>query len=61
MWNDIAAFDIGLRIPGGVSWHITPKIELSVGLAPGLGILTRDGEVKFMFNLNPEIVARFWF
>ena len=51
----------GLRIPGGVSWHIIKPVELSVGVAPGFGITTYHPKPKFHFTLPFEISARFWF
>jgi hypothetical protein len=62
MWNggDYAYFDAGVRVPGGVSWHIIEPIELSVGVAACLGVTNWGEEFRFHFAVPMEVSVRFW-
>jgi len=60
-WGDYSFFNAGVRIPGGVSWHIVRPLELSIGIAPGLGVTNWDKHIRFHFDVPLEISFRYWF
>jgi len=60
-WGDYAFINAGVRIPGGVSWHIIKPLELSLGIAPGLGISNWGKRIRFHFAVPLEISFRYWF
>ena len=62
VWNggDYIFIDAGVRVPGGVSWHIIKPLELSVGVAPGLGVSNWGEEFRFHFAVPVEISFRYW-
>jgi|TergutMp193P3_1026864.scaffolds.fasta_scaffold66975_2 hypothetical protein len=59
-WGDYTFFNAGVRVPGGVSWHIVRALELSVGIAPGLGVTNWDEKFRFHFAVPVEISFRYW-
>ena len=54
-----AAFDVGVRVPVGLSWHIIKQLELFLGIVPGLGIYVGNS-AWFHFAGTGEIGLRLW-
>jgi len=60
-YDEWKVFNIGLRVPGGVSWYIIEKLELFAGVAPCFGAWMFEGESGFQWLINGEIGIRYWF
>ena len=60
-YGDVKIFNMGLRVPGGVSWFITEKLELFAGVAPSLGAWVFEGHTGPHWLINQEIGIRRWF
>ena len=56
-----SAFDLGLRVPLGLSWHIIKQLELFFGIVPGLGFFVGgEGYGGFHFAGTGELGLRLW-
>jgi len=60
-WGNYIAFDVGGRVPFGVSWHATETLEVTAGIAPGFGIYTNPDRLRFHYIIPVEIACRYWF
>jgi len=54
-------FNLGIRVPGGVSWYFTEKFELFAGVAPSFGAWMFEGHKGPHWLINEEIGVRYWF
>jgi hypothetical protein len=62
IWYDNwKVYNMGLRVPGGVSWYFVERFELFVGLAPSFGIWIFEDQTGFHWLINGEIGIRYWF
>ncbi|MDR2718144.1 MAG: hypothetical protein LBB89_08790 [Treponema sp.] len=61
IWDYWKVFNVGLRIPGGVSWYIIEKLELFVGFAPSVGAWMVEGYSGLHWLANAEMGIRYWF
>jgi hypothetical protein len=59
-WQSGLAFDVGARVPIGLSWFIIPSAELFVDVAPGIGLGVGGGGPGLYWTLPAEIGLRFW-
>ncbi|MDR0494336.1 MAG: hypothetical protein LBG95_01730 [Treponema sp.] len=59
--SDHLAFDIGGRIPFGVSWHAMETLEVTVGTAPGFGVYANSDKAYFHYVIPVEVSCRHWF
>jgi hypothetical protein len=60
-WDNSTAFNVGVRVPGGVSWFIIKKLELFVGIAPSIGAWIFENQNGLRWLINEEIGIRYWF
>ena len=60
-WDKVTVYNVGLRVPGGVSWYFIEKFELFVGLAPNIGVWIFEGTTGLRWLINGEIGIRYWF
>jgi hypothetical protein len=61
-WSDGVAFDMGVRVPVGASWHIIKELELFLAVGPALGIFTgTDIKPRLHFFSFGELGLRYWF
>jgi hypothetical protein len=61
-WNGGIAFDTGIRVPVGVSWHIIKELELFLAAGPAVGIyFGKDIPLRFHFFNFGELGLRYWF
>jgi len=60
-WDDTTVYNVGVRVPGGVSWYIIEKLELFVGIAPNIGLWAVDSETGLRWLINQELGIRYWF
>jgi hypothetical protein len=61
-WDGGFAFDVGARVPVGLSWHIIRPLELFLGVGPAFGIYTgRQIPLRFHFFAFGELGLRYWF
>ena len=61
MWDSWKVFNMGVRVPGGVSWYIIDKLELFAGVAPSFGAWMFRGDAGPMWLINEEVGIRYWF
>jgi hypothetical protein len=59
-YSNGAFFDIGVRVPVGLSWHIIKPLEMFLAVVPGVG-LANWVRNPFHFGVNGEIGLRYWF
>jgi hypothetical protein len=59
-YSDGAFFNLGVRVPAGLSWHIIRPVEMFLAVVPGIG-LSNWKTNPFHFGLNGEIGLRYWF
>ena len=55
-----AGFNLGVRIPVGLSWHVVQQFEITLGTAPTLGLWAGDGGAKFFWRIPIEMAFRYW-
>jgi hypothetical protein len=60
-WRDSIAFDMGGRIPFGVSWHAKKTLEVTAGIAPGFGVYASSDKTRFHYVFPVEVACRHWF
>jgi hypothetical protein len=61
-WSNTVAFDVGVRVPVGASWHIIKELELFTAIGPAVGIFTgTDIPLRFHYFSFGEIGLRYWF
>ena len=53
-------FDIGLRVPVGLSWHIANPVELFLEVAPCFGLSNWRDRRPFHMGADAELGLRFW-
>jgi len=59
-WPDDFNFDIGVRVPVGLSWHIIKELELFFGIHPGVGFWFGDGRFPVHIFIGGELGLRLW-
>ena len=57
--GDKKYFDLGVRLPVGLSWHIINPLELFLAIAPGIGISNWKDNIFFL-GVKGEIGLRLW-
>ncbi|MCL1837118.1 MAG: hypothetical protein FWG46_06190 [Treponema sp.] len=57
--NEYIAIDAGIRVPFGASWHATDTLEVTAGIAPGIGGHSHRKN-KFHFVFPVEVAVRYW-
>jgi hypothetical protein len=62
LFNSIVAdFDVGVRVPVGVSWHIIKELELFTAVGPALGFYTGSvADPRFHSYIFGELGLRYW-
>jgi hypothetical protein len=61
-WSKGIAFDAGVRVPVGVSWHIIRELELFLAAGPAAGIFFgKNIPLRFHFYSFGELGLRYWF
>lgn len=60
-WDDYTAFDAGIRVPFGVSWHAMETLEVTLGTVPGFGMYSNPDILRFHYVIPIEIACRYWF
>ena len=53
-------FDIGIRVPQGLSWHIANPVELFLEIAPCFGLSNWRARKPFHVGADAELGLRFW-
>jgi len=52
-------FDLGIRVPIGLSWHIVKPLELFLAVVPGIGASNWRNNIFFL-GVKGEIGLRLW-
>ena len=60
-YSNWKVLNMGVRVPGGVSWYIIEKLELFAGVAPSFGTWMFKGKAGSMWLINEEVGIRYWF
>jgi len=60
--GNATAFSFGVRMPGGVSWHIVRWAELALSIVPSFGMYAIQGSsTGFHWSIGGELALRYWF